>query len=361
MFSGGFAAGTGFPQLAETGVSACILLMPSRKGVGENLIAWGIIFAAGWVIHHYGGLATGWTLALIVAAALLASGALLLLHARTAVTEASALRPPKPRGVSEAEHIASLPAARRAGRDLAKATAGTTPARSRLAKAAAGHWPEVDALIRRGETLLGEVKELRKPVDPHTAQYEPQAVMFKQMSRASRYMLGATNPTNTWLADVARFVSEEAPARSAELYPEPVKSLKTEQAAIEQNLGVLREIADGILSPRVSESRTATILRAKHETAVLSAYQDILRTGQALREDLRASMKGDQPATPELHMRAEAWFKRCGDWASANLTAEQRARLGFDGAPRDSTTVAFYFGLTQRYVSALESAFRELF
>ena len=51
--------------------------MPSRKGIAENLIAWAIIVAGGWVIHHFAGLATGWTLALVIAGVLLASGLLL--------------------------------------------------------------------------------------------------------------------------------------------------------------------------------------------------------------------------------------------------------------------------------------------
>lgn len=51
--------------------------MPSKKGVGENLVAWAILVVGGWLIHHLTGLATGWTIALVIALVLLASGVLL--------------------------------------------------------------------------------------------------------------------------------------------------------------------------------------------------------------------------------------------------------------------------------------------
>jgi hypothetical protein len=75
--------------------------VPSRKGIAENLIAWALIFAGGYVIHHFAHLATGWTVALIVAAALLTSGSLLLVSDRhrtpqSAITSTSLPAPEVP-------------------------------------------------------------------------------------------------------------------------------------------------------------------------------------------------------------------------------------------------------------------------
>jgi hypothetical protein len=283
----------------------------------------------------------------------------------------SGVRLRKPRGISEADHIARLPAAQRHSSELAKAAASTpSPARVALAKAAAGDDPRrnaADALIRRGETLRNEVVQLRKPIDRHTARYQPNVVLSHHVAQSSlRYVFGGpTDTTNTWLADVSRFVAEHAPARSVELYPKRVDSLDVEKAAIEQTLAVLREVADGVLEslprePTPEELQAAVILTAKHDQAVLSAYRDILRSGRALLEAFRATQESGLRATPEMRSRAEDWFKRCGDWASGNLSPEQRVRTGFDGAPRDSTTDAAYFGLILRYVNALEAAGQEL-
>jgi hypothetical protein len=42
------------------------------------------------------------------------------------------------------------------------------------------------------------------------------------------------------------------------------------------------------------------------------------------------------------------------------LDRRAAGKMGFEGAPRDSTTDAFYFGLLLRYVNALEAAGDEL-
>jgi hypothetical protein len=57
-------------------------VVPSRKGIAENLIAWALIATGGYVIHHFGHLAAGWTIVLIVAAVLLVTGLLFLRSAR---------------------------------------------------------------------------------------------------------------------------------------------------------------------------------------------------------------------------------------------------------------------------------------
>jgi hypothetical protein len=44
--------------------------VPSRKGIGENLIAWAILAVAGWMTHHLSGLGTGWIVLLGSVAAL---------------------------------------------------------------------------------------------------------------------------------------------------------------------------------------------------------------------------------------------------------------------------------------------------
>jgi hypothetical protein len=124
--------------------------------------------------------------------------------------------------------------------------------RSALVRAAAGYSSEVQSLIQRGETLLAEAKRLRTPVDPHTAKYQPLTVAARGAALGSRYFAGSPPATGDWLADVSRFVTRQVPAYSQMVYPEPVRSLKTEQAAIEQSLAMLREIAEGSIAPKPS-------------------------------------------------------------------------------------------------------------
>lgn len=234
------------------------------------------------------------------------------------------------------------------------------PRGSTLARAAAGG--EVGVLMRRGEQLLGEVDALEKPLDPHTARYTPMEALSLHAARGFRYSLDSQGSPNVWLRDTARFVSEHAPGWSSQVYPDRVRDLKAERLAVKENLAVLGEIANGILTPPLTpvEARAATALTAQHDQAVLSAYRDILQAGRELLGEFGKTQKARQEASEDMRGRAEAWFKRCGEWASGSLTTGQIARLGFEGAPRDSTSTASYFGLILRYLNALEAAGQEL-
>ena len=114
-------------------------------------------------------------------------------------------------------------------------------------------------------------------------------------------------------------------------------------------------------APVPDESEAATILRAKRDQAVLSAYRDILRKGRGLLEEFRVTQRGGLAATAEMRENAESWFRRTVDWGSSSgLSLQQQARMGFAGAPFDSTADAAYVGLLMRYVIALEAAGNEL-
>jgi hypothetical protein len=65
--------------------------MPSKRGVGENLIAAALYSGAGWLIHHYGRLATGWTVLALVALFCITGLALIRRDRRPAAQEAARL------------------------------------------------------------------------------------------------------------------------------------------------------------------------------------------------------------------------------------------------------------------------------
>ena len=107
---------------------------------------------------------------------------------------------------------------------------------------------QAQALLARGGELLAELAELRTPVDPHMAKYEPWRAASKPISLAVRYsVLSGPEKTNRWLADVSRFVAENARTWDSALYPQAVRSLEAELSAINQGVRVLREIAAGVL------------------------------------------------------------------------------------------------------------------
>jgi hypothetical protein len=103
----------------------------------------------------------------------------------------------------------------------------------------------------------------------------------------------------------------------------------------------LREVVKGVVQDIQTSDASDQLLNlfaAKQAQAVESARQDIIRTGDALADELlEAQQQGDSDFI--LISRGYDWCSRCLTWANedAGLTREQRA--AFQDAPAAPTTL----------------------
>ena len=169
-----------------------------------------------------------------------------------------------------------------------------------------------------GDVLAGSLELFREVEPAYAAVAHVHAALEMRRTRA--------NPGQT-----LGVIGEDGLDDAYEKAGAALDALGEERGPVWQN-AVDRAIA-GVVEDIVSDapSDLQLMLTAKYAQALLSAYRDIVRTGEGLLAELRAAIEqGRGPA--DLRQRAERWVGRSLAWANDSnspLSAEQRQAFLF--------------------------------